>query len=230
MIKNKKILAIVPARGGSKGIKNKNLKKIGKRSLIEITANILKKVKNIDCAMISTDSIKIAKEAQKFGLKFFKKRPSYLSGDRIGDAPVLKEALISAEKNMKTKFNIILMIQVTSPLRSAKNINDSINKIINKKFDAVWTITKIEKKYNYLKQLKIEKDRLLLCNSNGFKIIARQELDDTFIRNGAVYAFSRNAVMKKNLIPKKTSYILLKSKQISIDNKTDLKLARTLLI
>lgn len=230
MIKNKKILAIVPARGGSKGIKNKNLKKIGKRSLVEITANILKKVKNIDCAMISTDSIKIAKEAQKFGLKFFKKRPSYLSGDRIGDAPVLKEALISAEKNMKTKFNIILMIQVTSPLRTAKNINDSIKKIINKKFDAVWTITKIEKKYNYLKQLKIKNDRLSLCNKNGFKIVARQELDDTFIRNGTVYAFSRNAVMKKNLIPKKTSYILLKSKQISIDNKTDLKLARTLLI
>lgn len=230
MIKNKKILAIVPARGGSKGIKNKNLKKIGKRSLVEITANILKKVKNIDCAMISTDSIKIAKEAQKFGLKFFKKRPSYLSGDRIGDAPVLKEALISAEKNMKTKFNIILMIQVTSPLRTARNINDSIKKIINKKFDAVWTITKIEKKYNYLKQLKIKNDRLSLCNKNGFKIVARQELDDTFIRNGTVYAFSRNTVMKKNLIPKKTSYILLKSKQISIDNKTDLKLARTLLI
>jgi CMP-N,N'-diacetyllegionaminic acid synthase len=230
MIKNKKILAIVPARGGSKGIKNKNLKKIGKRSLVEITANILKKVKNIDCAMISTDSIKIAKEAQKFGLKFFKKRPSYLSDDRIGDAPVLKEALISAEKNMKTKFNIILMIQVTSPLRNVKNINDSIKKIINKKFDAVWTITKIEKKYNYLKQLKIKNDRLSLCNKNGFKIVARQELDDTFIRNGAVYTFSRNTVMKKNLIPKKTSYILLKSKQISIDNKTDLKLARTLLI
>jgi CMP-N,N'-diacetyllegionaminic acid synthase len=230
MIKNKKILVIVPARGGSKGIKNKNLKKIGKRSLVEITANIIKKVKNIDCAMISTDSIKIAKEAQKFGLKFFKKRPSYLSGDRIGDAPVLKEALISAEKNMKTKFNIILMIQVTSPLRTTKNINDSIKKIINKKFDAVWTITKIEKKYNYLKQLKIKNDRLSLCNNNGFKIVARQELDDAFIRNGAVYAFSRNAVMKKNLIPKKTSYILLKSKQISIDNKTDLKLARTLLI
>jgi CMP-N-acetylneuraminic acid synthetase len=131
---------------------------------------------------------------------------------------------------MKTKFNIILMIQVTSPLRTTKNINDSIKKIINKKFDAVWTITKIEKKYNYLKQLKIKNDRLSLCNNNGFKIVARQELDDAFIRNGAVYAFSRNAVMKKNLIPKKTSYILLKSKQISIDNKTDLKLARTLLI
>lgn len=230
MIKNKKILAIVPARGGSKEIKNKNLKKIGKRSLVEITANILKKVKNIDCAMISTDSIKIAKEAQKFGLKFFKKRPPYLSGDRIGDAPVLKEALISAEKNMKTKFNIILMIQVTSPLRTAKNINDSIKKLINKKFDAVWTITKIEKKYHYLKQLKIKNDRLSLCNKNGFKIVARQELGDTFIRNGAVYAFSRNAVMKKNLIPKKTSYILLKSKQISIDNKIDIKLARTILI
>jgi CMP-N,N'-diacetyllegionaminic acid synthase len=230
MIKNKKILAIVPARGGSKGIKNKNLKKIGKRSLVEITANILKKVKIIDCAMISTDSIKIAKEAQKFGLKFFKKRPSYLSGDRIGDAPVLKEALVSAEKNMKTKFNIILMIQVTSPLRSAKNINDCIKKIINKKFDAVWTITKIKKKYNYLKQLKIKNYRLSLCNKNGSKIVARQELNDTYIRNGAAYAFSRNAVMKKNLIPKKTGFILLKSKQISIDNKIDLKLARTVLI
>ena len=230
MYKNKKILAVIPARSGSKGIINKNLKKIRNRSLIEITANILKKVQYIDCAMISTDGVKIANEARKFDLKFFKKRPPYLSGDKIGDAPVLKEALISAEKNMKSKFNIILMTQVTSPLRTAKNIKDVIKKIINKKLDAVWTVSKIEKKYHPLKQLKINNNKLSIYNNDGLKIVARQQLDDTYIRNGAAYAFSRKAIMKKNLMPKKTSYILLKSKQISIDNTKDLRLAKDIII
>lgn len=226
MYKNKKILAIVPARAGSKGIKNKNLKKIKGRSLIKITANILDKIKIIDCAMISTDSLKIANEAKKNGLNFFNLRPRKFSGDRIGDAPVLKEALLAAENNMKTKFNIILMVQVTSPLRTDKNIVNSIKKIINNKLQAVWTVSKVDKKYHPLKQLKIKNNFLSLFNVDGSKIIARQQLDDTFVRNGASYAFSRNTIMKMNLLPKKTGYILLNTKQISIDNLKDLKLAR----
>lgn len=225
MYNKNKILAIVPARGGSKGIKNKNLKKIKKKSLIQITANLLKKIKSIDCSMISTDSDKIANEAVKFGLKFFRKRSKKLSGDKVSDAPVLKDALYTAEKNMNSKFNIVLMLQVTSPLRTKEIIIKAIKLLTNKKLNAVWSISEVDKKFHWLKQLKIKKKYLNYSNPGGNKIIARQQLKKSFIRNGAIYAFSRKTILNMNLLPKKTGYIILKSKQISIDNMQDLKIA-----
>ena len=229
MYKNKKILAVVPARGGSKDIKNKNLKKIKGSSLIQITASILESIKYIDCSMISTDSLAIASEGKKFGLKFFQKRSKNLSDDRIGDAPVLREALLSTEKELKIKFDIILMTQVTSPLRTKKNIIDCIKLIIDKNLDAVWSVSKIDKKHHPLKQLKIYKKNLCFFNPGGSKIIARQQLGDTFIRNGAVYAFSRKTILNMNLMPKKSRALILKSKQVSIDSLKDLEMVKKIL-
>ena len=220
----------MPARGGSKGIKNKNLKKIGKKSLIEIAANVLKRVNLIDCSMISTDNLKIAKEAKKFGLKFFKKRAKNLSGHNVGDAPVLKDALNQAEKKMNMKFDIILMCQVTSPLRKKKDIISCIKLIINKNFNSVWSISKVDRKFHPLKQLKLIKNKIHYFSSSGSKIIARQQLNDTYIRNGAIYAFTRKSILKMNLLPNKSGAIVLKSKQVSIDTKEDLNYVKKLLV
>jgi CMP-N-acetylneuraminic acid synthetase len=230
MYKKKKILVVIPARGGSKGIRDKNLKKIGKKSLIEITANVLNRINLIDCSMISTDSLKIAKEAKKFGLKFFKKRAKNLSGHKVGDAPVLKDALYIAEKKMNMKFDIILMCQVTSPLRKMKDIIGCIKLIINKNFNSVWSISKVDRKFHPLKQLKLIKNDLYYFNSYGSKIIARQQLNDTYIRNGAIYAFTRKSIQSMNLLPKKSGAIVLKSKQVSIDTKEDLNYVKRLLV
>ena len=83
MYKNKKILAVVMARGGSKGIKFKNLKKINNRSLVSIAAQLLNKIKIIDTSIISSDNDKIIREATKNGLKKIFKRPLALSGDLV---------------------------------------------------------------------------------------------------------------------------------------------------
>ena len=93
MYKNKTILAVIPARGGSKGIKLKNLRKIKNRSLIEITAKIVNDTKYIDEAIITSDDDKIICEAKKFGLNYYFKRPDTLSRDRVADLPVLQHAL-----------------------------------------------------------------------------------------------------------------------------------------
>ena len=103
MYKNKRLLAIIPARGGSKGIKLKNLKKINKISLIGHDSNIFKKIKFIDLSLVSTDHPKIIKEAKKYNLKILFKRPKKISGDKIGDLSVIKHSLLNAEKN---KFKI----------------------------------------------------------------------------------------------------------------------------
>ena len=142
------ILAIIPARGGSKGIKNKNLKKINGKSLVNLSIECLKKVSFIDKIVVSTDSFKILKESQKLGVDTPFKRPKKLSGDLIGDFAVLNHALTQTEKIYKKKYNIILMIQPTSPSRKPSNIKKVITTIVDNNYDSVWTINKISKKYN----------------------------------------------------------------------------------
>lgn len=230
MYKNKTILAIVPARGNSKGIKNKNLRKINGLSLVEHAGNILKKISWIDYSIISSDSDKIIKAAKKSNLECIFKRPKNISGDRISDHSVLMHALKAVEKSKKNKVDIILLVQPTSPLRKVVHIKDVIKKIVDEKLDSVWTVSKADLKFHPLKQLILKKNILSHYNEKGKGIVARQQLSDTYYRNGVVYAVTRELILKnKNLISNKSSGYLINTPQISIDTVKDLKLASRLM-
>ncbi len=123
MYNNKKVLVVVPARGGSKGIPKKNLRKIDGKSLIQIVIECIKKTNFIDEAVLSSDSNEIINEANKFGLNSYFKRPKNISGDLIGDIPVLKHALIQAEKYNNCIYDVIVMLQPNAPLRLPENMN-----------------------------------------------------------------------------------------------------------
>ena len=223
MYKKKKILAIIPARGGSKGIKNKNLKKINNLYLIDYLARTIKKTNMIDLSIISSDSDEIMKVCKKKGLVSLFKRPKNISGDKIGDHKVLKHALSQVEKLTKIKFDIILMLQLTSPLRKSQYLIKAIKKIVDEKFDAIWSVSKVDKKFHPLKQLDIRKDKLSFNSLKGSKIIRRQQLKNTYIRNGAVYVYTRNVILGDTLLPKNSSYVEIKEKQISIDTLEDIQ-------
>ena len=225
MYKYKKILAIVPARGGSKGIKNKNLKKIKGKSLLKILFEISSKSKLIDNIVLSSDSEKIKNHSREIGYEILFTRPKKLSGDKVPDMPVLRHALIKSEKILKKKFDLILMLQVTSPLRKNEYINKVVKKIIDKGYDSVWTISKVDRKFHPDKQLIINNRKLNYFTKNGKNIIARQQLNQTYSRNGAVYGFTRKCILNKKLLTNNSSFIITKSKQLSIDTISDLKLA-----
>ena len=111
MIKKKKILVVVPARGGSKGIPLKNLKKVGGYTLIARVGLLVKKIRGLDRVIVSTDNEKIAEEAEKFGISAPFKRPKKLSGDYISDFQVLSHALKLVETIDREQYDIILMLQ-----------------------------------------------------------------------------------------------------------------------
>ena len=224
MYKLKNILAIVPARSGSKEIKNKNLKKISKISLVGRAVLFAKKNKEIDDVVVSTDGLNIKKEVLKYKIKVPFMRPKKLSGDRIPDYPVLYDSLINAEKFYKKKYEYIVMLQPTSPLRTKKEFQECIKKIYKDKFDTVWTIREIDKKYHPFKQFLIKNKNVYLHNKIGKKIINRQELKKTYIRNGAIYIFSRNCILKqKTIFGKRHGFYISQAKHISIDTLADLK-------
>ncbi len=224
MIKNKKILAIVPARGGSKGIKLKNLKKIKGKSLVSIVGSLVAKTKIIDTAVISTDHAKIAKEAIRSGLKFYSFRPKKISGDRISDSEVLYQALILTEKREKKRYDIIVMLHPTSPLRKPIDVIGAIKLLIKKNLDSVWTVSKTDTKFHPLKQLVIKNKKISYYSQKGKFIIARQQLSNIYHRNGVAYVIKRDFLKKyKKIIGKNSGAYLIKNQQISIDTLDDLK-------
>ena len=160
MFKKKTVLAIVIARGGSKGIKLKNLRKINNKTLIWHVGRVIKKMKYLDKAIISTDHYKIAKEATKVGIEVPFLRPKKIAGDRISDVAVLRHALSKIEKIDKKKYNIVLMLQPTSPIRTISQINNCLKILIENNADSVWTVSKTDTKLHPDKQLLIKNKNL----------------------------------------------------------------------
>lgn len=224
-MKNKhNVLAVVMARSKSKGLKNKNLKKIHNLPLLALPGIIAKNTNLISKIIISTDSKKYGTIAKKNGIDFFYLRKRSLSGSKVPDHLVLHDALIKAEKYYKIKFDFIVSMPPTSPLRSKNDVEKSIKKIINQKFDTVWTISKIDLKYHPNKQLKIKNNRLNYYSPEGKNTHYRQQLKTTYYRNGCSYVVKRNILLKyKSLLTNNTGYVVVKTPQISIDDELDLK-------
>ena len=230
MINNKNILAIVPARGGSKGIPLKNLKKLGDYSLIARVGLTVKKIPEIDRVVVSTDNEKIAREAEKFGISAPFKRPKSISGDYISDYDVLSHSLKSMEKIDKRKYDIILMLQPTSPLRKPLHIKNTLKMLIDNEFDSVWTVSETDSKHHPLKQLIIKNSMINYYDVEGSNIVARQQLQKTYHRNGIAYAMTRDCIVEqKSIRGKKSGALIVNEIHISIDTYWDLELAEFLL-
>jgi CMP-N,N'-diacetyllegionaminic acid synthase len=222
MIKKKKILAVVPARGGSKGVKLKNLYPIGGVPLVALAGNCLEQVLEIDRRVVSTDHEEIARIAEASGLAAPFRRPPALSGDRIGDWDVLNHALLEMEKIDEVRYDIILMIQPTSPLRTAKNVSDVLKFFVDGNWDAVWSVSETDLSYHPMKQLIISDDKLAFYDPEGVKIIARQQLQPIYHRNGIAYVFSRECILEqKSKLGARTGAFIIEGPAISIDTVED---------
>ena len=221
-------LCIIPARSGSKGIKDKNIKKIKKLTLIEHAYVFAKKFKEFDEIIVSTDSKKYLKFLKKYDYKFTNfLRPKSLSRKNSTDLDVLSYELKRYENYFKKKFDYVAFFQPTSPIRKKSDIIKCIKIIKKKKPDALWTISKIDSKFNPMKQLIIRKNQLKYYSKNGHKFKSRQLLDNTFIRNGVAYFYSRKSILTfKKILPKKSTYYLIKGKYVNIDTLNELNLAR----
>lgn len=223
-----KFLALIPARSGSKGIKNKNLKKISyKKTLVEAAYDIAKKSKFFDKIIVSTESevYKNFLESKKISIPFL--RPKKLAKDQTTDLELVNYELKKYEKYFNTKFNYVCLLQPTSPNRKIKHLAECIKKIKNKKFDSLWTISKIDKKFHPIKILKIQKEKIKYFSEKGSSFVNRQALEELYIRNGVAYFFSRNTILKKkSILPKKTGYVIINENIINIDSLNDLRKAK----
>ena len=226
-MKKDKILAIVPARQGSKGVKLKNLRKIGGKSLIEIVARFIDVSKEIDLGILSTDSNDIAKEGEKFGLEVPFIRSKKLSGDFVGDIDIIHHAL--HQYHQSSEFDYTIMLQPTCPLRKQEHLKRCLQKIKKENLNSVWTVSRVDKKHHPFKQLISNNGELNYFSPEGHTIIARQQLNECFIRNGACYLWKTNYIKNTSkILPPKTGLVIVNDPIVNIDEEKDLEDAEKL--
>jgi len=223
MLAGKQILVVVPARGGSKGVKLKNIHPLLGIPLIAHLAPVVRELTWLDRWVVSTDHSQIIEAAQAVGIDAPFIRPEWLSGDRIGDLDVLAHALEATESTDGRHYDAIVMLQPTSPLRTPAQVDATVRKLIEESWDAVWTVSPTDLKYHPLKQLTIAEDGAMsYFDPRGAQVIARQQLMPVYHRNGAAYAFTRECLLEQRTIRgARTGVVVIDEPMVSIDTLED---------
>ncbi len=230
MIGRKRVLAVVPARGGSKGISLKNLRPVGGVPLVARVGHLVRDIPMIDRAVVSTDHEDIALAAEESGLAAPFRRPPAISGDCISDIDVLTHALIEVERIDGVTYDVIAMLQPTSPLRRTDHVTACIEMLIDGDWDAVWSVSETDSKGHPLKQLTVADGAINYYDLAGAAIIARQQLAPVYHRNGICYAMTRECVLdQKTIKGRRTGALVVEGNFVSIDTEWDLSLVEFIL-
>jgi CMP-N,N'-diacetyllegionaminic acid synthase len=216
------ILIVIPARGGSKGIPLKNIYEINGKPLIQYTIDFAKALPFKKDILVSTDLKKIATTAIDLGVACPFLRPPQLSTDYIGDMQVLRHSLIEFEKFHNKTYEIVIMLQPTSPIRFENQVISAINKISNNSFDSIISVSQIPLNFHALKQFKLTGDKLTPFTAESKQVYARQQLEKSYIRNGVVYIFKPNFVLNSDSVfSDNTGYLVTDEKYVNIDSYAD---------
>ena len=221
MLLKKKILAVVPARGGSKGIKRKNIYPVCGKPLLHYTEDLVRQCSWIDCAVVSTDDQEIG-DISKLQCPFL--RPKELSGDFASDYPLVQHALIQSENIFNQRFDVVLLLQPTSPMRREGDLLSAVEKLIIGGWDSIMSVSETDSKGHPFKQFVLQNDEIRHWSEEGSKIIARQQLSSTYHKDGIVYAMSRSCILEQQTIfGQAHTYQITNRPVINIDTLQDIE-------
>lgn len=234
MENKKEILAIIPARGGSKGIKRKNIYPLSGKPLIYYSIKEAKDSKLISRVVVSTEDREIAEVAKSFGCEVIS-RPEELAQDQTPTLPVLQHVVNFLKEKENYQPDAIVIIQPTAPLRLASDIDGAVNKLLEAGCDSVVSVAQVPAHYNPAWIKKVEGDVLL--SFEGLRIdddknkTRRQDLKNYYWKNGAVYAIKTDILMEKNSIFGETCrpFVMPEERSINIDSLLDLKMIELLM-
>ena len=221
-----KTLAIIPARGGSKGIVGKNIKKICGKTLIEQSIDVSLKSNLIDQVVVSSDCDKILEISRKFNV-FCHKRDVKISQDK---SPV-SETIDSVLMELETNYDLIILLQPTSPIRFANQIDDAIS-LIQKNSSANSLISVCEMDDVHPARMYWGKNgHLIEPIMPEFEKLRRQDIPKALYRNGSIYIVKTEAfVRSKNIMIKPSiGFVMPYNQLLNIDEERDLIVAEPLM-
>ena len=229
---NIKILAITLARGGSKSVPKKNIKIINGLPLIAYTINEALKSKYISRYIVSTDDVEIQKIALKFGADAPFLRPKNISSDEASSVSALQHAVKWTEHDDGVRYDYIIELMCTNPLKLVKDIDVCISKLIETGADSVIAVHKLED-HHPLRIKKIIDDRIVdFCLPEKLESRRQDLKPDAFIRSGSIYALKRDHLMlddQRYGSSNSRPYILPESRAANIDSEIDFMVAEKLL-
>jgi len=228
---DKTILAVIPARGGSKGIPSKNLREINGKSLIAHAAFCAQSLTWIDNIILSSDNEEFCLHAKSLNIDVPFIRPAELSTDNAKSIDMWKHAWLTSEEHYNKTFDISILLEPTSPLRKPEDITKTVELLINKNSYSVATVSKTPGHYTPHKTLKINQSgNIESYLEDGIKFSIRQDIPDYYHRNGICYATTRESLIdKNNLMQKNCIAHVIDRPIVNIDEEIDLKLAEVLM-
>ena len=224
MINGKRVLALIPARGGSKGIPKKNVIDLGGKPLIAWTIEEAKKSEYIDQLTLSSDDHEIINTAKQYGCEVPFFRPKELAAD---NTPVI-DPIIHALTELPG-FDYVVLLQPTSPFRTVGDIDSCIKKCVIENSNVVVSVTETDKSPYWM--FNIDDEDFLHPILSGAIPKRRQDSSKVYLLNGAVYVANVNWLIEnKTFISSETrSYVMPKDRSIDIDDVNDLAFARYLI-
>jgi CMP-N,N'-diacetyllegionaminic acid synthase len=225
------ILAVVPARSSSKGVADKNLRKLAGISLIGRAGLVLGELDFLDARVISTDSPGYVEEAARFGLDAPFIRPAVLSGDDAGIVETMQHAIAESEAHYSVRFDVTLIIEPSSPMRIAADVTGAVRLLIDSGADSVATMSRVPTKYHPDKLLVEEGGRLDFFTETGRSIVGRQMLSDgPLYKNGLCYALTRECIIDRSAVFTDNTLALITEREVvNVDDENELTWAELLL-
>lgn len=223
MYKNKTFLAIIPARGGSKGLPRKNVKKLCGKPLIVWSIEAGLKSNYVDELIVSTDDKEIVEIATKYGAKVPFLRPDYLASDTATSFDAVKHTIDYYKNELGKEFDYIVLLEPTSPLRESDDIDSAIKKLLHSNADSIVGISKTEDQNPAFLILKDDSNYISGYENKEMKVLRRQDISDVYFFEGTIYISKIEVLLnKKSFYHKNTiGYEVPKYKSLEIDDMDD---------
>lgn len=225
-IAHNKVIGIIPARGGSKGIPKKNIYPLSGKPLIAYTIECAKGSRFLTKWIVSTDSEEIASVARAYGAEVPFIRPSELATDSALSVDVVKHAVLIMEQEEACQYDYVVLLQPTTPFRLPEYIDLAVKKLMESGCDTVVTMVDVGA-YHPARMYRIVADRLAGIMDEGIAMRPRQELPPVYIRSGDVYACKRSVIFDKNSMMGDDCrpIVIPPERAVNIDDMKDMVLA-----
>jgi CMP-N-acetylneuraminic acid synthetase len=221
------VLGVIPARGGSKGIPKKNIKPLAGRPLLAYTVDAARKSRRLTHLVVSTDDAEIADVARGLGVEVVD-RPGELAGDATPTLPVVEHALQVLEPR-HGRFDYVFTLQVTSPFRSAADVDRAIDLLHSSGAESVIGVVRVFDNHP-ARIKKIRNGRLEAFDTPEPEGVRRQDLPPAYLRNGAVYVVRRDVIERGSLLGEdQCPFEMPPERSINIDEPLDFALAEAAL-
>ena len=223
-----KILVIIPARGGSKGIPHKNIKPLAGKPLIHYTIDVARQIVADEDICVSTDDSEIIQCVEEYGLKVPFVRPAELATDTAGTYEVLLHALNFYEQQGK-QFDIVLLLQNTSPFRTADQVKEALA-LYQSDIDMVVSVKECSANPYYCVFEENQDGYLKICKGDG-NITRRQDAPKVYEYNGAIYAINPQSLkqMPLNKFSRRIKYVMDEPSSLDLDTMNDWKMAELII-